>query len=885
MGLTFLSLPIVAGIALLTWHHETGPVAGWLVRALMAVLVVVPYSHFRLSGCFTHRSARVNAAVLAASAAVAGLTLAVTSIERNDWARGWTILYAAAYLALWTVLIASAAYGTWKAGLHRPRVVQTRMGTIALGSIVSMVAVTGVFVRSSPALLALSEASAALGGLLMYLGVRTPAWLRERWRRGELARFVISDPLGTSDGHTEALHTWFLRWATRFLGGQSALIAEDRRPITAAYNMGDSEATSLVEDIRHAGQEGTFQYRDCVASQLNGGWLIITLSHLSPLVGTPELELLSRLGVRADLVRGLHDLLEAERVGPTGPARSGSELDHRASHDVLTGLPNRQLFLDRLRHALMWKHRDSDSLAVFFVDLDRFKWINDSMGHGAGDQLLATVANRLTAASRPGDTVARFGGDEFLVMCLDVASEEEAIRIGERLLDAIAIPCRILGSEITPTASIGIVVSPDRRADAEALVSDADAAMYQAKVRGRNRVALFGPHLRSHARNRVEVEADLRRGLAADDIEVHYQPEMDLVSGEVVGLEALARWRHPTKGLVFPGEFIVLAEETGLIVPLGMKVLAAACTEGAALDIPPERDFTLGVNLSGRQLLEPRLATDIRQVLSDTGMAPHRLRLEITESVLLEENVGMVEVLHQLKDIGVQIAVDDFGTGYSSLTYLKRFPVDVLKVDASFVRGVADNQRDHAIVASVIDLAHAFGLITTAEGVETTTQLECLRGMGCALGQGYLWSPALPPSELPEWINSHVNAPTSRGGQASGSVLIVDDDQTMRAVIRSILEDAGSFSVYEAGDGRQAIVLARRYQPDLVLLDLAMPGMGGFDALPSIQAASPRSRVVLMSALDYSGAAAMVQSGAVGYIDKTRDLGRLTEHLGLLIGT
>jgi diguanylate cyclase (GGDEF)-like protein len=844
----------------------------------MALLVAVPYGLYRFSGSFTHRPVRVDLAVLAATAGVVGLVVGMPAFDGSDLSTGWAVLYGAAYLAFWVVLAGAAARGVWKAGLHRPRLALSRVRTMGLGSLLSMTAVTGAFARSSPGLAALAEASAAVGGSLMFLSLRAPAWLRNWWRRAELARFAVSDPLGPRDAGEAGTRTWFLGWITRLMGGQSALIADEGRGVTAVYDIDPAEAGLRVEDIRRVGGEGTFRSGDCVASRLSGGWLIITLSPISPPVGEPELDLLSALVARADL-------LEAGRSDRTELAERERELAHRARHDLLTGLPNRQLFLDRLGEALAWGGRDADRVAVYFIDVDRFKWINDSMGHGAGDQLLEAVARRLTATSRPGDTVARFGGDEFLVMCGDVANEDEATRIGERLLAAIAVPCRICGSEITPTASIGIVVSPPGSADAEALVSDADAAMYQAKLRGRNRISLFGPALRSGARKRVELEADLRRALAADDIEVHYQPEMDLVSGEVVGVEALARWRHPTRGLVFPGEFIVLAEETGLIVPLGMKVLAAACSQAAALEMPPERDFTMAVNLSGRQLLEPRLAEEIRQVVVHTGLAPWRLRLEITESVLLGEDDGMAEVLRQLKDIGVQIAVDDFGTGYSSLTYLKRFPVDVLKVDASFVRGVAENQHDHAIVASVIDLAHAFGLLTTAEGIETAEQLECLRSMGCALGQGFLWSPALPPPEVPDWIRRHltVSALGTRG-PASGSVLIVDDDRTTRAVIRGILDEVGHFSVQEAGDGREAIVLARRYQPDLVLLDLAMPGMGGLDALPSIQAASPGSRVVVMSALDHPEvAASAVQNGAVGYLDKLRELTHLTDHLDLLI--
>jgi len=430
-------------------------------------------------------------------------------------------------------------------------------------------------------------------------------------------------------------------------------------------------------------------------------------------------------------------------------------LAHSAFHDQLTGLPNRRLFLDRLEQVLLRRRRVPSQLAVLFLDLDRFKWINDSLGHGAGDRLLVTIANRLEVSARIGDTVARFGGDEFLVLCQDV-DEAGAIGVAERLLQAISVPSSILGSETTPTASIGIVVTAATGdIDAESLVRDADTAMYQAKDRGRNRVALFGPEGRDRARKRLDLEASLRRAVTAGQMEVHYQPELDLLTGAVVGVEALVRWRHPERGLIPPSEFIPLAEETGLIIELGASVLASACRQAAAFAAGPIGPLTVAVNLSGRQLLDPNLRAEIRRILARTCVSPDQIRLEITESVLLADGDGSAQVLAGLKDLGLNISVDDFGTGYSSLSYLKRFPVDVLKIDRSFVTGVAENQEDHAIVASVTGLAHAFGLITTAEGIETEAQLDSLIGLGCARGQGFLWSPALPAEEVCEWISQH----------------------------------------------------------------------------------------------------------------------------------
>jgi diguanylate cyclase (GGDEF)-like protein len=454
--------------------------------------------------------------------------------------------------------------------------------------------------------------------------------------------------------------------------------------------------------------------------------------------------------------QGRPALVKASAQDITQQKNAEDALAHSAFHDSLTGLPNRRLFLDRLEQALLHRQRVPARLAVLFLDLDRFKWINDSLGHGAGDRLLVTVTHRLEAALRAGDTVARFGGDEFLVLCTDVSGEQEAVSIAGRLLEAIAVPSRLDRLEITPTASVGIVVTPPSGdLDAESLVRDADTAMYQAKDGGRDRVALFGPEVRARMRTRLDLESSLRYAVNAGQMEVHYQPEVDLSNGEVIGVEALVRWRHPERGLIPPSDFIPVAEETGLIAQLGMGVLDTACRQAAAFESGPVGRIAMAVNVSGRQLRDPRLGEEIRRTLSATGIPPEQLCLEITESVLVADGDGSAQVLNVLKDLGVQISVDDFGTGYSSLSYLKRLPVDLLKIDRSFVSGIAEDRDDHAIVASVIELAHAFGIVTLAEGIETADQLEVLRDLGCDRGQGFYWSKALPAGQISEWIELH----------------------------------------------------------------------------------------------------------------------------------
>ncbi len=432
----------------------------------------------------------------------------------------------------------------------------------------------------------------------------------------------------------------------------------------------------------------------------------------------------------------------------------------QAGHDSLTQLPNRALFLDRLGQVLTRRTRHPSGTAVLFLDLDRFKWLNDSLGHAAGDELLVEVAARLRDAMRVEDTVARFGGDEFVVLCEGVADQAEAEALAGRLAAVVAAPMVVAGEETTVTVSIGIAYAPPASAGEtpESLVRDADAAMYRAKEQGRNRHEVFDVTTLELALARHETANALRRGIQRGELVVHYQPALDLATGGLVGVEGLVRWDHPQRGLLPPGEFIALAEETGLVVPLGAAVLATACRQVMAW--PAGADYCggelwLSLNLAARQLLAPDLCSVVEEALADSGLEPGRLCLEITESALLEDSESSTRALNRLKALGVRIGVDDFGTGFSSLTYLKRFPVDVLKIDRSFVAGLCQDHQDRAIVASVIDLAHAFGLTTTAEGVETAEQLAQLRALGCEQGQGYLWSRPLPADAARRWIAAH----------------------------------------------------------------------------------------------------------------------------------
>ncbi|HEY7136045.1 MAG TPA: EAL domain-containing protein [Acidimicrobiia bacterium] len=421
----------------------------------------------------------------------------------------------------------------------------------------------------------------------------------------------------------------------------------------------------------------------------------------------------------------------------------GERLAHAAIHDPLTGLPNRVLFMDRLEHALAVAARGQRRVAVVFLDLDRFKFVNDSLGHAVGDRLLVAVADRLRSALRPSDTVARFGGDEFVVLCDDVAGEEATLDIASRMAKAVARPVLLPEGEVFVTASLGVAVSSRPGDTADSLLRDADTAMYRAKEQGRARTEVFDERTHARAVHQLRTGNDLHRALERGEFRVHYQPVVHLNDGSIGGFEALVRWQHPTRGLIHPGEFITLAEETGLIVPLGLWVLEEACTQVATWQAsrPAEREpLCISVNLSPRQLAEPTLADDIARILERSGIDHDAVWLEITESTLMHDAESAISALRALRSLGVHLSVDDFGTGYSSLSYLKRFPVEALKVDRSFVDGLGREPGDTAIVTAVVTLAHALGLRAVAEGVETEVQVRELRALGCDLAQGYLFS-------------------------------------------------------------------------------------------------------------------------------------------------
>ena len=416
-------------------------------------------------------------------------------------------------------------------------------------------------------------------------------------------------------------------------------------------------------------------------------------------------------------------------------------LTHQAFHDSLTGLANRALFIDRVEHALQRRGRAEDEMAVLFLDLDDFKTVNDSLGHAVGDELLQGVARRLDASCRPADTTARLGGDEFAVLLEGMESSEDTFLATRRLLDALREPFTLEGKAVDIHASVGIAFADDDDLRSEELLRNADIAMYMAKSRNTGSYEVFEPQMHEAAIRRLDLMADLQRAVDNGDFVLHYQPIVALDTGRPVAFEALVRWQHPVRGLLGPAEFIPLAEETNLILPLGRWVLEYACRQ--ARSWYAQHGTTMSVNLSQKQLASPDVESEVAEILRRTDVAPASITLEVTESMVMHDVERTVAVLGRLRNLGVRVAIDDFGTGYSSLAVLRELPIDVLKIDKAFVDGVGSSSQDSVLVSTVIDLARGLGLVTVAEGIEDETQLDRLRALRCCLGQGYHFSKPL----------------------------------------------------------------------------------------------------------------------------------------------
>ena len=463
------------------------------------------------------------------------------------------------------------------------------------------------------------------------------------------------------------------------------------------------------------------------------------------------------------LVTAVYDahLQSRARIQALRLEQANAQLQHQATHDALTGLPNRLLFIDRMGREIAHAERDGHVFAVLAVDLDRFKVVNDTLGHAAGDQLLVEIAQRLSDAVRSADTVARTGGDEFLLLLTDVREAADAAVIANKIISELDKSVGIGGTEVHTSASIGISVYPADGSNADALVAHADEAMYFAKQAGRNSFHFFSPGMSVFSRARLDLESELRRALPLKQFEVHYQPKVDVATGRMNSVEALLRWRHPTRGLVGPLDFIPIAEETGLMLAIGEWVLREACRQARQWQREGLPFLRIAVNISPIHFRQSKFLDIVRSALLDNDLEPQYLEIELTETTVMDHAENSVNILEELSRMGVIVSIDDFGTGYSSMSYLRRFPIDKLKIDRSFINDMTTNSDAASIVKAIISLAHSLRLKVVAEGVETLEQLQQLRDLGCDQFQGFYRSAAILPGEIGDFVQKNAEAASS----------------------------------------------------------------------------------------------------------------------------
>jgi len=541
-----------------------------------------------------------------------------------------------------------------------------------------------------------------------------------------------------------------------------------------------------------------------------------------------------------------------------------AQLDYQANHDGLTGLPNRNLLADRVRQALLYTHRSQRQMAVLFIDLDHFKFINDSLGHDLGDRLLKIVAERLTECVRSEDTVARQGGDEFVIVLAELAEGEDAAEVAQKIGAAVRRPLKIDENMLEVSCSIGISVYPKDGGDVQTLLKNADVAMYRAKEQGRNNFQFFAAEMNDKAVARMTMEKHLRRALERDEFLLHYQPQLELDTGRIIGMESLIRWQSPELGFIPPGSFIHLAEETGLIVAIGEWVLQTACAQNKAWQDAGLAPLIMAVNLSPRQFRQEGLAELVARILEETGLEPRYLEIEIIESLVMHDVEGATVILKKLKELGVQLTMDDFGTGYSSLSYLKRFPFDKVKIDQSFVRDITSDPDSAAIARAIIALSHSLNLRVIAEGIETEGQLGYLRSHACDDMQGFYFSRPVPAGEFERMLREgrSLELPAD-GGLPDRTLLLVDDEAHVIAALKRMLEDEG-YSVLAAGSAAEGFELLATNQVGVVVADLRMPGMRGTEFLSRVKELYPGTvRIMLSGQADMDSLTDAINRGAV----------------------
>jgi diguanylate cyclase (GGDEF)-like protein/PAS domain S-box-containing protein len=543
-------------------------------------------------------------------------------------------------------------------------------------------------------------------------------------------------------------------------------------------------------------------------------------------------------------------------------------LSFSASHDVLTGLPNRALLEDRLRQGCQISQRYHRSLAVMFIDLDEFKPINDSMGHHLGDQILIEVARRMLAQVRPGDTVARMGGDEFIVLLPDLAREEDVLQVAERLLADIARPYRVEGIDLHLSASIGITLSDGQLDQPMQLIQQADLAMYKAKQEGRNNYQWFTNDLNQRVGERVELRNELQKAIEKQDFALYYQPQVDTLTGRVIGFEALLRWPHASKGFISPALFVPIAEDTGQIIPLSEWVLDTACRQLKELCDQGMTGPVVAVNISPTHFQRSNFVAGISAVLSKYALDAGLLELEITESVLLHNADRAIETLHQLKQLGVKIAIDDFGTGFSSLNYLKRLPIDKVKIDRSFIKEIISDRHDAAITQGIISMAHHLGLKVIAEGVEGEPQVAFLKKSNCDELQGYYFAKPMPFEALQAFLRERMltqapEQPLGSSQEQLQTLLLLDDEENiLRALARLLRRDG--YKILMATRAQDAFELLAKHDVQVIISDQRMPEMSGTEFLSRVKDLYPHTiRIVLSGYTDLKSVTDAINKGAI----------------------
>ena len=733
-GWAAISFLLLAGIAL----AGKGIRLGWippdlvLLKVLVGVLLAVPYAFYRFAAAFDRPRLwiRLVAGGLTAAALVATSTLEYFPVRGFPPPPGFTA-FRILVSVQWAFLFTFVAVRMWRAGQGQGETARRRMRLLAAAAagLNVQVIVGAAGLSRHPWVAMVSGVVTVLMAGAFCLGFVPPPMLRLRWRRthNDGLQEAMADLVRATSAKDVAAR--LLPHVADYVGASAAAVLDaEGNPIASHGAVPESADGDARVKLRFG----------------DGGSLVVWTSPYVPYFGNDELRLLVELGDLIGLAIERCALVERER-------EAEKALAQQALHDALTGLPNRALFVDRLQLALAGIERRQTTVAVMFVDLDRFKLINDGMDHSAGDAVLVAVGRALCDALRSDDTVARFGGDEFVILT-EVHDADEALALANRVRRAVATPVPMEGRDLVVTASVGVVVTR-QWVDPASLLRDADAAMYRAKDTGRNRVEVFSEDVRLLAIERLELERALQQAVPAGDLRLVFQPTIRLTDGRLAGLEALVRWQHPQRGLLTPATFIPIAEESDLIVAVGEWVLEHACRQvaGWKASMPQLDDFVLWVNMSAGQFLRTDPAAVIARVLAETGLSATALGIEITESVFMTDTDHFGRAVADLKALGVSIAIDDFGSGFSSLGYLKRFPIDVIKIDSSFVQGIGGDPET-ALVRACLALAGSLGLATVAEGVETADQAAWLARSGCQGAQGYFYSRPLQPADAEAFL-------------------------------------------------------------------------------------------------------------------------------------